>query len=81
MIFQVSTDLLPVEDDPVIGFQKKDLIGLDMPHNDALVINIRNAQAMVDRIRADEGSAANILQLAVIQQWAWRQKSTNQPDR
>ena len=42
------TDLSLAEDDPVIGFQKKDLIGLDMPHNDALVISIQIAQAMVD---------------------------------
>ncbi|CAL8992737.1 unnamed protein product, partial [Prunus brigantina] len=63
MISQVSTDLPLAEDDPVIGFQKKDLIGLDLPHNDALVISIQIAQAMVDRIHADEGSAANILQL------------------
>ncbi|CAL8993005.1 unnamed protein product [Prunus brigantina] len=68
MISQVSTDLSLVEDDPVIGFQKKDLIGLDVPHNDALVISIQIARAMVDRIHADKGSAANILQLAVIQQ-------------
>ncbi|CAL8174057.1 unnamed protein product [Prunus armeniaca] len=44
------------------------MIGLDMPHNDALVISIQIAQAMVDRIYADEGSTANILQLAVIHQ-------------
>lgn len=62
MIFQVSTDLPPAEDDPVIGFRKKDLIGLDMPHNDALVISIQ-----ISRIHADEGSVANILQLAVMQ--------------
>ncbi|XP_020412829.1 uncharacterized protein LOC109947303 [Prunus persica] len=68
MISQVSTSLSLAEDDPVIGFQKKDLIGLDLPHNDALVISIQIAQAMVDRVHADEGSAANILQLAVIQQ-------------
>ncbi|CAL9000851.1 unnamed protein product, partial [Prunus brigantina] len=67
MISQVSTDLPLAEDDPVIGFQKKDLIGHDLPHNDALVISIQIAQAMVDRIHADEGSAANILQLKVIQ--------------
>ncbi|XP_020410209.1 uncharacterized protein LOC109946514 [Prunus persica] len=64
VISQISIDLPPAEDDPVIDLQKKDLIDLDMPHNDALVI----AQAMIDRIHADEGSAANILQLAVIQQ-------------
>ncbi|CAL8117138.1 unnamed protein product [Prunus armeniaca] len=68
MISQVSTDLPLAEDDPVIGFQKKDLIVLDLPHNDALVISIQITQAMVDRIHADEGSAANILQLTVIQQ-------------
>ncbi|XP_020415471.1 uncharacterized protein LOC109947996 [Prunus persica] len=66
MISQVSTSFSLAEDDPVIGFQKKDLIGLDLPHNDALVISIQIAQAMVDRVHADEGSAANILQLAVI---------------
>ncbi|XP_020410654.1 uncharacterized protein LOC109946638 [Prunus persica] len=68
VISQISTDLPPAEDDPVISFQKKDLLGLDMPHNDALVISIQIAQAMVDRIHAGEGSVTNILQLAVIQQ-------------
>ncbi|XP_034225481.1 uncharacterized protein LOC117635238 [Prunus dulcis] len=38
-----------------------------MPHNDPLVISIQIAQAMINRIHADEGSAAYILQLAVIQ--------------
>ncbi|CAL8993620.1 unnamed protein product, partial [Prunus brigantina] len=47
MISQVSTDLPLAEDDPVIGFQKKDLIGLDVPHNDTLVISIQTAQAMM----------------------------------
>ncbi|CAL8153306.1 unnamed protein product [Prunus armeniaca] len=68
MISQVSTDIPLAEDDSIIGFQKKDLIGLDLPHNDALVISIQIVQAMVGRIHADEGSAANILQLTVIQQ-------------
>ncbi|XP_034217336.1 uncharacterized protein LOC117628898 [Prunus dulcis] len=68
VISQMLIDLPPVKDDHVIGFPKKYLIGLDMPYNDALVISIQIAQAMVDRIHADEGSAANILQLAVIQQ-------------
>ncbi|CAL8094040.1 unnamed protein product [Prunus armeniaca] len=54
MISQVSTDIPLAKDDPVIGFQKKDLIGIDLPHNDALVISIQIAQAMVDRIHADE---------------------------
>ncbi|CAL8119476.1 unnamed protein product [Prunus armeniaca] len=66
MISQVSINLLPAEDDHVIGIQKKDLIGLDMPHNDAFVISIQIAQAMVNRIHADEGNTTNILQLAVI---------------
>ncbi|XP_021829532.1 uncharacterized protein LOC110769801 [Prunus avium] len=68
MISQVSTRLPLAEDNPVIDFQKKDLIDLDLPHNEALVINIQITQAMVDRIHADEGSTSNILQLAIIQQ-------------
>ncbi|XP_034200203.1 uncharacterized protein LOC117615256 [Prunus dulcis] len=68
MISQVSTTLPQRKDDPVISFQKKDVIDLELPHNDALVISIQIAQAMVDRIHADEGNAANILQLVVIQQ-------------
>ncbi|XP_020410343.1 uncharacterized protein LOC109946540 [Prunus persica] len=68
MISQVSTSLPRPKDDPVISFQKKDVIDLELPHNDALVISIQIAQAMVDRIYADQGSAANILQLVVIQQ-------------
>ncbi|XP_034217338.1 uncharacterized protein LOC117628900 [Prunus dulcis] len=67
VISQISIDLPPVKDDHVISFPKKYLTGLDMPHNDAHVISIQIAQAMVDGIHADEGSAANILQLAVIQ--------------
>ncbi|XP_021800706.1 uncharacterized protein LOC110744967 [Prunus avium] len=68
MISQISTSLLPAKDDPMISFQKKDLISFDLPHNDALIISIQISQVMVDRIHADKGSAANILQLAVIQQ-------------
>ncbi|CAL8135043.1 unnamed protein product [Prunus armeniaca] len=52
---QVSTSLPLAEDD------------LDLPHNVAFVIGIQIAQVIVDRIHADVGSAANILQLAVIQ--------------
>ncbi|XP_020421302.1 uncharacterized protein LOC109949630 [Prunus persica] len=74
VISQISTELPLAEDDPVIGSRKKDLIGLDMPYNDALVISIQIAQAMVDRIYADEGSAANILQLGVIQQMSLETK-------
>ncbi|XP_008227561.1 PREDICTED: uncharacterized protein LOC103327060 [Prunus mume] len=74
VISQISTDLAPVEDDPMIGFQKKALIGLYMPHNDALVISIQIAQAVVNRIHTDEGSAANILQLAIIQQISLEKK-------
>ncbi|CAL8122673.1 unnamed protein product [Prunus armeniaca] len=49
------------------GFQKKDSIGLDLQHNDTLVICIRIEQAEIERVHVDEGSAANILQLSVVQ--------------
>ncbi|XP_021833908.1 uncharacterized protein LOC110773696, partial [Prunus avium] len=67
-ISQVLTVDPVIEDSPIIGFQKKDLIRLDLPHNDALVICIQIEQAVIERVHVDEGSAANILQLSVIQQ-------------
>ncbi|CAL8988328.1 unnamed protein product [Prunus brigantina] len=48
VISQVSTSLPLVKDDPMIDFQKKDLISLDRPHNDTLIISIQITQAMVD---------------------------------
>ncbi|CAL9004768.1 unnamed protein product [Prunus brigantina] len=67
--------LIPtIVDTPIIGFQKKDLIGLDLPHNDALVIYIQIEQAVIERVHVDEGSAANILQLSVIQQMGFEPK-------
>ncbi|CAL8152765.1 unnamed protein product [Prunus armeniaca] len=50
-----------IVDTPIIGFQKKDLIGLDLPHNDALVIYVQIEQAVIKRVYVDEGSTANIL--------------------
>lgn len=46
----------------------KDLIGLDLLHNDALVICIQIEQAVFERVHVDEGIPVNILQLSVIQQ-------------
>ncbi|XP_020426493.1 uncharacterized protein LOC109950786 [Prunus persica] len=67
-VSQVTTGVPVIVDTPIIGFQKKDLIGLDLPHNDALVICIQIEQAVIEQVHVDEGSAANILQLSVIQQ-------------
>ncbi|KAI5336886.1 hypothetical protein L3X38_016155 [Prunus dulcis] len=46
----------------------KDLNGLDMLHNDALIICIHIEQAMIEQVHVDEGSAIKILQLFEIQQ-------------
>ena len=68
LVSQVTASCPTIENDLVIGFSKKDLIGLDLPHNDALVISIQIERAVIERVHVDEGSAANILQLSVIQQ-------------
>ena len=52
---------------PVIGFTEQDAEGVDFPHDDALVISVQIAHAIVDRMMADNGSAVNLLQLSVIQ--------------
>ncbi|KAI5316729.1 hypothetical protein L3X38_036436 [Prunus dulcis] len=41
VISLVLTSCLVIKDDHVISFLKKYLIGLDLPHNDALIINIQ----------------------------------------
>lgn len=68
VISQVLTSCLAIEEDYVIGFQKKCLIGLDLPHNDTLVISIQVAQAVIDRIHENKCNATNMLQLSVVQQ-------------
>ncbi|CAL2249551.1 unnamed protein product [Prunus armeniaca] len=73
-VSQVTTGVPAIVDTPIIGFQKKDLIGLDLPHNDPLVICIQIEQAIIERVHVDEGSAANILQLSVIQQMGFEPK-------
>lgn len=50
------------------------MFGLVLPHNDALVINIQVAQAIINRIHVDEGNAAKILQLSVVQQMGMENK-------
>ncbi|KAM2860028.1 hypothetical protein COP2_025373 [Malus domestica] len=52
---------------PVIGFTEQDAEGVDFPHDDALVVSVQLAYAIVDRIMVDNGSAVNLLQLSVIQ--------------
>ncbi|CAL9011174.1 unnamed protein product, partial [Prunus brigantina] len=72
--FFVTAERHPLwDDDQAQGLslqkkQRKDLIGLDLPHNDALIICIQIGQAMVERVHVDEGSATNIVQLSVVRQ-------------
>ncbi|CAL9024326.1 unnamed protein product [Prunus brigantina] len=46
-VSQVTTGVPAIVDTPIIAFQKKDLIRLDLPHNDALVICIQIEQAAI----------------------------------
>ncbi|XP_068328068.1 uncharacterized protein [Pyrus communis] len=65
LVVQVqATDVVP---GPIVGFTEQNAEGVDFPHNDALVISIQLAHAIVDRIMVDNGSSVNILQLSVIQ--------------
>ncbi|KAM1667662.1 hypothetical protein ACFX1Q_046599 [Malus domestica] len=52
---------------PIIGFTDQDAEGVDFPHDDALVVSVQLAHAIVDRMMVDNGSAVNLLQLSVIQ--------------
>ncbi|XP_070677796.1 uncharacterized protein [Malus domestica] len=52
---------------PIIGFTKQDAEGVDFPYDDALVVSVQLAHAIVDRMMVNNGSAVNLLQLSVIQ--------------
>ncbi|KAL6289718.1 hypothetical protein ACE6H2_007228 [Prunus campanulata] len=46
-VSQVTTSVPVLADTPIIGFQKKDLIGLDLPHNDALGTSVDDPQPVM----------------------------------
>ncbi|XP_042405136.1 uncharacterized protein LOC121995470 [Zingiber officinale] len=46
---------------PVINFGPQDLEGLELPHNDALIIKVVIANSRVARVFVDTGSSVNIL--------------------
>lgn len=76
LVSHITTNYPFIKDNHVIGFSKKDLIGLDLPHNDALVICIQIEKTMIERVHVDDGSATNILQLFIIQQMELENKIT-----
>nr|XP_028956427.1 uncharacterized protein LOC114824181 [Malus domestica] len=52
---------------PIIGFIEQDAEGVDFPHDDALIVSVQLAHAIVERMMVDNGRAINLLQLSVIQ--------------
>ncbi|XP_073033744.1 uncharacterized protein [Primulina eburnea] len=48
-------------DEPVISFGPEDLLGVSLPHNDALVIQARVANYDVLRVFVDNGSSVNVI--------------------
>ncbi|KAM1117509.1 hypothetical protein ACFX19_008000 [Malus domestica] len=56
-----------VQPGPIISFTERDAEGVDFPHDDALVVFVQLAHAIVDRVMVDNGSAVILLQLSIIQ--------------
>ncbi|KAM1640047.1 hypothetical protein ACFXTN_009253 [Malus domestica] len=52
---------------PIVGFIEQDAEDIDFPHNDALVVSVQLAHAIVDKMMVDNENAINLLQLSVIQ--------------
>ncbi|XP_070672215.1 uncharacterized protein [Malus domestica] len=52
---------------PIIGFNEQDAKSVDFLHDDALVIFVQLAHAIVNRMMVDNGSGVNLLQLSIIQ--------------
>ncbi|KAI5312136.1 hypothetical protein L3X38_041309 [Prunus dulcis] len=50
VISQIFANFTSAEDDPMIYFQRKDLIGLDLPHNNTLITSIQISQAVIQHM-------------------------------
>ncbi|KAM2554092.1 hypothetical protein TB2_018249 [Malus domestica] len=51
---------------PIINVTEQDAEGVNFSHDDALVISVQLAHAIIDRIMVDNGSLVNIQQLSFI---------------
>ena len=58
-----ATDAKP---GPIVSFTKQDAEGVDFPHDDALVVFVQLAHAIVEIVMVDNGNTVNLLQLSVI---------------
>ena len=47
--------------EPRITFSDQDLVGIHLPHEDALVVTLRIANFDIKRILIDNGSSVNVL--------------------
>ncbi|CAL2237043.1 unnamed protein product [Prunus armeniaca] len=70
MVSQALTSCPAIENNLVINFQKKDMIRLDLSHNDAFIINIQIAQVVIDRIHVDECSTPISCNFRLSSKWA-----------
>ena len=64
-VFQVQA--INVVPGPIVGFSEQDAEGVDFPSDDALVISVQLAHAIINKIMEDNNNSVNILQLPVIQ--------------
>ena len=65
---------------PIIGFTEQDTEGVDLPHDDALVVSVQIAHAIIDRMMVDNRSAVNLLQFSVIQKMGLESTITRQAE-
>ncbi|XP_077230151.1 uncharacterized protein LOC143863356 [Tasmannia lanceolata] len=58
----------PTHEDQVITFSHEDLDGLQVPHNDALVVRLVVANFDIGKILVDTGSSVNVLHLGTFEE-------------
>lgn len=63
----LHVQVVNIQAEAIVGFTKQDADGVNFLHNDALVVSVQLAHAIVDRIIIDNENAVNLLQLLVIQ--------------
>ncbi|KAM2661115.1 hypothetical protein EV2_023461 [Malus domestica] len=73
LISQVqAVDTQPV---PIIGFTEQDAEGVDFPHDDALVVSVQLAHAIVDRMMVDNEVQSTYFNFQSFRRWAWKIQS------
>lgn len=66
-----------IEVEDMITFAEVDAKGVDQPHNDPLVIQVRIADCKVIKVLVDTGSSINLIIWETLERCVWQTSGSN----